>query len=261
VKLLASIFGAAVRLRNGGYDRGLLRARRLAGPVVSVGNLSVGGSGKTPFVILLGEHLKARSIPFDVLTRGYGRGSREILAVEPGGDARRFGDEPLLIARRLQVPVIVGADRYASGRWSEEHFGPRLHLLDDGFQHRQLARDFEIVMASPEDAADRLLPAGRLREPVASLRRTDAVVLAEGASTQGLPLAGRQLWRIRRGICAVRVPWPFAASPGPGVSSLSCGRPASSPPPRSPSTITTRTRKRTPTPCGPPPTGPPPAAS
>jgi tetraacyldisaccharide 4'-kinase len=206
VKLLASIFGAAVRLRNGGYDRGLLRARRLAGPVVSVGNLSVGGSGKTPFVILLGEHLKARSIPFDVLTRGYGRGSREILAVEPGGDARRFGDEPLLIARRLQVPVIVGADRYASGRWSEEHFGPRLHLLDDGFQHRQLARDFEIVMASPEDAADRLLPAGRLREPVASLRRTDAVVLAEGASTQGLPLAGRQLWRIRRGICAVGVP-------------------------------------------------------
>lgn len=206
MKALAAAFGAAVQLRNHAYNRGWLRVRRLQGPVVSVGNLSVGGSGKTPFVILLGEQLQARGIPFDVLTRGYGRGSRAIMAVDVNGDARQFGDEPLLIARRLQMPVIVGADRFLAGQWAEQRFGPRLHILDDAFQHRQLARDFDLVMVTPEDAADRLLPAGRLREPLASLQRADAVVLAADAPAEGLPISGKPVWRVRRGICASGVP-------------------------------------------------------
>jgi tetraacyldisaccharide 4'-kinase len=84
----------------------------------------------------LGELLKARGISFDVLSRGYGRRSRGVRLVDPAGLAQEFGDEPLLIARKLQVPVIVGEDRYQAGHFAESKFGPELHLLDDGFQHR-----------------------------------------------------------------------------------------------------------------------------
>ena len=199
--VLAGAFGAGVRLRNRLYDSGTITPRLLSGPVVSVGNVSVGGAGKTPFVILLGELLRHRGVRFDVLTRGYGRESKGVRVVDPGGAARDFGDEPLLIARKLNVAVVVGEDRYQAGLRAEQEFGPQLHLLDDGFQHRQLARDFDIVLVTPEDARDRLLPAGRLREPLSSLRRADTVVLASGASAEQLPLGPEQrVWRLRRGI-------------------------------------------------------------
>jgi tetraacyldisaccharide 4'-kinase len=203
---LSSIYGGAVALRNALYERRFLRVHRLSGPVISVGNLSTGGSGKTPFVILLGELLKARGIAFDVLSRGYGRASRGVLEVDPAGLPHQFGDEPLLIARKLQVAVIVGEDRYATGCFAESKFGPNLHLLDDGFQHRALARDFDIVLVTPQDAKDRMLPAGRLREPLSSLKRADAVVLSSGASTDSFPLEGKSVWRLRRGITAENVP-------------------------------------------------------
>jgi len=197
---LSAIYGGAVWARNALYDRELLRVRRLQGSVVSVGNLSAGGSGKTPFVLLLGELLKARGIRFDVLSRGYGRKSKGVRLVDPTGLPQDFGDEPLLIARKLQVPVIVGEDRYEAGRFAESKFGPHLHLLDDGFQHRALARDFDIVLVTPQDSGDSLLPSGRLREPLHSLRRADAVVLANGASAESFPLEGKMVWRVRRGI-------------------------------------------------------------
>jgi tetraacyldisaccharide 4'-kinase len=203
---LSAVYGAVVGVRNALYDRSLLRSRSLEGTVISVGNLSTGGSGKTPFVILLGELLKARGIRFDVLSRGYGRATRGVLLVDPGGLPRDFGDEPLLIARRLQTPVVVGEDRYEAGRFAESRFGAQLHLLDDGFQHRGLARDFEIGLVTPDDARDRLLPAGRLREPLRSLARADAIVLTSGASPESFPLAGKTVWRVRRGIVAQDVP-------------------------------------------------------
>jgi tetraacyldisaccharide 4'-kinase len=206
VSLLSTTYGSVVRARNVLYDRGVFRARRLQGPVISVGNLSVGGSGKTPFVILLGELLKARGVEFDVLSRGYGRTSHGVLLVDPGGASSQFGDEPLLIARRLDVPVIVGEDRYQAGVFAEGKSGPRLHLLDDGFQHRSLARDFDIVLVSADDARDHLLPTGRLRESRQSLGRADAVVLTAGASPAGFPLVGKLVWRVRRGIAPVKVP-------------------------------------------------------
>jgi tetraacyldisaccharide 4'-kinase len=171
-----------------------------------VGNLSTGGSGKTPFVILLGELLKARGIKFDILSRGYGRKSRGTLLVDPGGLAPEFGDEPLLMARKLQVPVVVGEDRFEAGTFAESRFGPLLHLLDDGFQHRPLYRDFDIVLVTPQDATDGLLPAGRLREPLVSLRRADAVVLTSGASAESFPIEGKPAWRVRRGIVPQNVP-------------------------------------------------------
>ena len=203
---LSTIYGGVIAARNALYDRRWLPAHTLPGSVISVGNLSVGGSGKTPFVILLGELLKARGIRFDVLSRGYGRRTRGVLQVDPGGLPRDFGDEPLLIARRLQAPVVVGEDRYEAGRFAEARFGAQIHLLDDGFQHRALARDFDIVLVTPEDARDRLLPLGRLREPLRGLQRADAVVLTGGASPESLPLEGKTVWRVRRAIIAQNIP-------------------------------------------------------
>jgi tetraacyldisaccharide 4'-kinase len=200
-----------VQVRNALYDRALVPARKLKGPVVSVGNLTVGGSGKTPFVILLGELLKSRGIEFDVLSRGYGRKAKGIALVDPSGFPEQFGDEPLLIARRLEVPVIVGADRYQAGKFSEDKFGPRLHILDDGFQHRALAREFDIVLVNPEDAHDNLLPRGRLREPLSSLKRADAVVFTNEtslneSSAKSQHLRCKPMWRVRRGIRFNSVP-------------------------------------------------------
>src|SRR5208337_4327792 len=195
-----ALYGAAVRTRNQLYDRGTMTVHRLQGPVVSIGNLTVGGSGKTPFLILLGELLKQRGIGFDVLSRGYRRQTHGTALVDPAGSPREFGDEPLLIARKLGVPVVVGEDRYRAGQLAEELFGPQLHLLDDGFQHRQLARDFDIVLVTPDDAGDSLLPAGRLREPLASLSRADVIVLTNDAACDNLGLTTQLVWRVRRDI-------------------------------------------------------------
>jgi tetraacyldisaccharide 4'-kinase len=200
---LSALYGAIVQTRNDLYDRKSLKIHKLQGPVVSIGNLSVGGSGKTPFLIALGELLKARGVSYDVLTRGYGRATKGVAVVDPNGSPREFGDEPLLIARKLAVPVIVGIDRYAAGQLAEQKFGPQLHLLDDGFQHRRLARDFDIVMVDPGDVQDSLLPLGRLREPLRSLRRANAVVLTNDASFEGLLIAPYLVWRVRRDIIVV----------------------------------------------------------
>jgi tetraacyldisaccharide 4'-kinase len=206
VNPLSGVYGAGVRLRNTLYSRGLVKVQRLQGPVISVGNLSVGGSGKTPFIMLLGDLFKARGIAFDVLSRGYGRQSKGVMEVDPAGEARQFGDEPLLIARKLAVRVILGEDRYQAGRFSEQKYGPQLHLLDDGFQHRALFRDLDIILVTPEDARDKLLPAGRLREPLSSVSRADIVVLASGAAAEQFPVGGQPLWRVRRSIVLHNVP-------------------------------------------------------
>jgi tetraacyldisaccharide 4'-kinase len=194
---LSGIFGGAVAVRNSLYDRRWLKIHKLAKPVVSVGNISVGGSGKTPFVIALGELLKERGITFDILSRGYGRGSKAVLVANPEGTALDFGDEPLLMARKLQVPVVIGADRYQAGLLAEKKFSSQLHLLDDGFQHRRLHRDCDIVMLPEADLQDTLLPVGRLREPQASLDRADVLVVGLGVNVPER-FAGKQIWNVSR---------------------------------------------------------------
>jgi len=194
---VSALFGAGVALRNALYDRGVFKVRKLARPVVSIGNISVGGSGKTPFVIALGELLQQQGIEFDVLSRGYGRRSTAIAVVDPNGTPEQFGDEPLLIARKLHAPVIVGADRYRAGLLAEKQFSSKLHLLDDGFQHRRLHRDFDIVLLPAEDQRGTLLPTGRLREPLSALERADAVVLPDPAEK---PPQAKSVWRARRQI-------------------------------------------------------------
>src|SRR5438094_5827868 len=109
------------------------------------------------------------------------------------------------MARRLNVPLILGEDRCEVSCFAEEKSGLQLHLLDDAFHHRSLARDFDIVLVTPEDARDRLLPAGRLREPLSALRRADAVVLTSGAVPESFPLDGKIVWRARRGILAKNI--------------------------------------------------------
>jgi len=197
VNPLSAIYGSVTKIRNRLYDRGTLRCQRLSRPVISVGNISAGGSGKTPFVILLGDLLKQRGIRFDVLSRGYGRDTHGVLVVDPSGNPRQFGDEPILISQRLGCPVIVGENRYEAGMFAEKTFNSAFHLLDDAFQHRSLARDFDIVLFTSQDLNDDLLPTGRLREPLSCLGRADAVVLSEDIDAKYLP-AGKFIWRVKR---------------------------------------------------------------
>jgi tetraacyldisaccharide 4'-kinase len=205
VNPFSSIFAIATATRNRLYDRGALRSRRLSRAVISVGNISSGGSGKTPFVILLGQLLKQRGIEFDVLSRGYGRTTQGVFEVNPKGSPDQFGDEPLLIARHLACPVIVGESRYNAGMLAERRYNTSLHILDDGFQHRSLARDFDIVLLAPEDMNDQLLPAGRLREPPSSLARADAIVITGELDIGRLP-ADKYVWRLRRGVSVAGAP-------------------------------------------------------
>nr|WP_225937620.1 tetraacyldisaccharide 4'-kinase [Myxococcus sp. RHSTA-1-4] len=171
-------YGAAVRLRGALYDSGLLRAERAEGlRVISVGNLNVGGTGKTPAVLHLAELLVREGRKVGILTRGYGRASREPLTFigsEPLPSVEDAGDEPLLLARRCpQVRLFVGADRVAGAYRARDEFGVDTVLLDDGFQHRRLARDQDIVVVDEAVGLGNghMLPRGPLREPRSSLRR------------------------------------------------------------------------------------------
>jgi tetraacyldisaccharide 4'-kinase len=202
---LSLVYGSVVRAKNARFDR--TPPVRLRWPVVSIGNLSVGGAGKTPLVICLARLLQREGYGPDVLSRGYGRSQRTVERVDPAGSTERFGDEPLLIARSTGIPVYVGASRYQAGLLAESEPGGRggrgVHLLDDGFQHRELARDLDIVVLHRSDLQQRLLPTGRLREPLASLRRAGVVVLREEdaeleSTLQVHTRPDCRFWRVRR---------------------------------------------------------------
>lgn len=196
----------ALALREFQLRSGLKPIRRLRWPVVSIGNLSAGGSGKTPLTIALAKALTARGLRVDVLSRGYGRRSALPRPVNPSGTAEDFGDEPLLIAREAGVPVYVAAQRYPAGLLAEAERSARsslgLHLLDDGFQHRQLARDVDILLLSRRDLAGHLLPAGNLREALRAAERAQVIAIpADEAELEGeFKNRGWQcvVWRLRR---------------------------------------------------------------
>jgi tetraacyldisaccharide 4'-kinase len=178
------VFRAGVACRSFAYRKGWLATRRLSKPVVSVGNLSVGGTGKTPFVAYLAERLLARGRRPAILTRGYRREtSTKLVVLEPvpgrAPDPREVGDEPALLARMLPtVPIIVSADRYRAGREAEERFEVDTHILDDGFQHLGLARALDIILLDATENYDAgLIPAGRLRERLSALSRAGIVIL------------------------------------------------------------------------------------
>jgi tetraacyldisaccharide 4'-kinase len=218
---LVPLYGVAQALNSVAYGRGWRRTERLNWPVVSVGNLSVGGAGKTPFVIALARALTERGWSVDVLSRGYGRTSDGVERVVAEDDsAARYGDEPWLIEQRAQVPVFVGRMRLAAGQLAEAtrvDVGDErhVHLLDDGMQHRKLARDVEIVLLHWSDFQTTLLPAGRLREPLAALERADFVVLRE--DDIGLTERARRWMRAEARIWTVRRELEVPVPPGAAV--------------------------------------------
>jgi tetraacyldisaccharide 4'-kinase len=235
---LVPVYWFGLRVREFGLRTGLEKTRRLRWPVISIGNLSAGGSGKTPLTIALARALTQRGVYVDVLSRGYGRRSAVPVLVELSGTAEAFGDEPLEIARAADVPVYVAAERYEAGLLAEGEMGqplssppnssfvsghdfsradraskktrtlapegraPGVHLLDDGFQHRQLARDIDILLLSRADFADHLLPAGNLREALRAAARASVIAIPADEPELEAEIRPRgwraEIWRLRR---------------------------------------------------------------
>jgi tetraacyldisaccharide 4'-kinase len=202
---LTPLYRLGLVLRERRLASGREEVRRLQLPVISIGNLSTGGAGKTPMAIALAKALAERGFHVDVLSRGYGRSGHGAARVRADGTAAEFGDEPLLIARQAGVPVYVAAERYEAGVLAEREIAPgtrAVHILDDGFQHRQLHRDIDVLLLSARDLRDRLLPAGNLREGLHAAAR--ASVIAIPADEAGVESEMRTrgwngpVWRLRR---------------------------------------------------------------
>lgn len=193
---LAGLYGAVARLRARLYVEAIFKTRRLDSPVVSIGNLTVGGTGKTPTAMCLASRLAGKGWRPAILSRGYGRRSldgfprRQVLLVSDGSklycSPAAAGDEPYLMGLKLAgIPVLCHHRRYLAGRWAEDHLPANLFVLDDGFQHLGLHRDFNLLLM---DGAAPLgnglaLPAGPLREPARAIRRADAVLLTRCAES------------------------------------------------------------------------------
>jgi len=188
-------FRLMVGARDKLYQRGLLQTYRLEYPVISVGNLTTGGTGKTPLVILLAQRFREEGFRPVVLSRGYKRKSSGVVVVSTGSGPLVSwdvaGDEPFLIAKRTSgVAVVVGADRYVAGQAAAEQNLGNLFILDDGFQHRRLYRNVDLVTIDPDEwaAGEQLLPLGRWREPKEALTRADAAIVQSGTELPELPV-------------------------------------------------------------------------
>ncbi len=198
--LPAQLFKIAGRLRNYFYTMGWRVQQRLPVRVISVGGLTVGGAGKTPVVRHLARLLSDTGQRVVVLSRGYGRLSKAVVVASSVGDEclpwHRVGDEPFLLASTQPgVPVVVGADRIETGQHAIRQFAPDILILDDGFQHRRLSRDLDIVVLDATSPAECLIPAGPLREPWSALRRADLIILTRVDQAETLDTLVR---RIRR---------------------------------------------------------------
>jgi tetraacyldisaccharide 4'-kinase len=193
------VYGSILRLRALAYARGIFRSHRLPVPVVSVGNLTVGGTGKTPTVALLAACCQARGKRVGIISRGYGGASEGRQRVVSDGStvlltAAEAGDEPYLLAASLTgAVVIIGADRYRAGLQAVEQFGVEVVILDDGFQHLRLQRDLNILLLDAQRPFGNgmTLPAGLLREPVSAAERADLVISTRSSAETAVPLQGK----------------------------------------------------------------------
>lgn len=179
------LFGAGVVVRNWFFDVGILRSQSAGVPVISVGNISAGGVGKTPFVELLARKLTHKGRKVAIVSRGYGRVSKGMLVVSNGSircaEASDSGDEPAQMAAKLDgIVVIVDEQRVRGAHYAVKTFGANVIVIDDGFQHRYLRRDADVVILSAAEVNDPgwLLPAGNRREPLGSLKRTSLIALS-----------------------------------------------------------------------------------
>lgn len=212
---LAWVFGLLVALRNRRFDRGMSDVRRAERPVVSVGNLSVGGSGKTPVVLWLVEELLRRGLRPVVVSRGYGATEQTTSVLVPQVALRPdaasvAGDEAVLVARRGGVPVATALRRIDACE-AAMALNPDLFILDDGFQHRWLARDLDIVVLAGDEGEASLLPAGPLREPLDSLGRAHCLLhTGERRELPGVAPGASQLVLRRRPLALVEAVAPDA---------------------------------------------------
>lgn len=184
---LAFIYGLGNRLHKFAYDSGLCRSHKLPIPVISVGNITCGGTGKTPIVIDIARYLINKQVSVGILSRGYNRRGLESLVVVGDGHGQfasvsKAGDEPLMIAQAVpQAVVLSSSDRYAAGMQAIHKFGSKVIILDDGYQHYRLQRNLDLVLVDYADMLmkDALLPAGRLREPPDALGRASQIVITK----------------------------------------------------------------------------------
>ena len=183
---LSIIYSSLVAIRNFFYETKILSTKSLNCKVISIGNITVGGSGKTPTVEYLSNLLQSKGHNVGIISRGYKRKSKSTLVVTDGKKKPKswenVGDEPFLLAHKLEnIPIVVGASRYKAGSMMVEKFQPDVILIDDGFQHLSLHRDLDIVLVnSKEKKSDyKLIPSGKLREPLSNLTRADLIIITK----------------------------------------------------------------------------------
>ena len=189
---LSVVYGLGVRIRNGLYRRGILNAHDVGAPVISVGNLTTGGTGKTPLVELLAAQMAAHGRRVCVLTRGYGRNSAGRLVVSDNdsvlSNVSEAGDEPFLLAENLRgrAAVICDKNRVAAAQWAIENLRSEIFILDDAFQHQQIRRSVNILIidATNPFGSMRLFPAGILREPITEAKRADCFVITRASESE-----------------------------------------------------------------------------
>lgn len=222
---LSRLYGRLARARRSSFETTPDKRRRLSRPVISVGNLVVGGSGKTPAVAYVAALLADAGERPAILSRGYGRKNPEpgVVVVSDGqrllADLDRAGDEPLMLARLLDgVGVFVSTSRADAGTVAEEDYGATVHVLDDGFQHLPLERDVDLVVVSPHDLeGEQVMPAGRLREPVDTVRRADALLVTGATLIDARALAARwdveKAFTLSRKAAVPRTVEPYGAAP------------------------------------------------
>ncbi|HXG64057.1 MAG TPA: tetraacyldisaccharide 4'-kinase [Blastocatellia bacterium] len=216
--LPAKLYELAVRLRVVAYETAYLKPKRLNATVISVGNITLGGTGKTPMVEYIARYLKEEGYSVVILTRGYGRKSsgRRVLnhpasAAPESASYLEFGDEPLMLAQALpDVPIVIQEDRYEGGQWAEREIEPEVIVLDDAYQHLQLARDLNMLLLDATDpfGGFDMVPFGRLREPLYGLKRADAVIVTRADR----PFDQAQTNAIIKYSCGEKVPVMYAYS-------------------------------------------------
>jgi tetraacyldisaccharide 4'-kinase len=183
---LLPLYWIIIQLRSFLFSCKIFKSQSLSPFVISVGNLSFGGTGKTPMVIALTQWLLDQNITVAILTRGYGRSTNKTLLVSPNPEEKlawqATGDEPFLMAKKLPtVPIVADSNRIRGGQFLVENFNPRVIILDDGFQHLAIKRDFNLLLINSSDSVSglALFPFGKLREPWNSIKRADALILTK----------------------------------------------------------------------------------
>ena len=183
---ISFIYNCLVTARKIFYEKKIFSTKSLTCKVISIGNITVGGAGKTPTVEYLSNLLQSKGYKVGIISRGYKRKSKSTLIVTDGRSKpeswENVGDEPFLLAHKLEnIPIVVGASKYEAGSMMIEEFQPDVILIDDGFQHLSLHRDLDIVLVNSKDSKSdhRLIPSGKLREPISNLTRADLIIITK----------------------------------------------------------------------------------